>query len=149
MFLSLGSADRELHQPNPGLGAGQVHFEAWGIFPWGRLPGWAHACIFMLPSSRVEAPSSIKNASQAFEVATVALSFKADFQRNKCCQLDPVLSTLCYMKQGWSERDVWGCPDYIFFFFSACSLRHQLRSCLSWMTEWQTWKCSGSVNSQE
>lgn len=41
-----------------------------------------------------------KNASQAFEVATVALSFKADLQRNKCCQLDPVLSTLCYMKNG-------------------------------------------------
>lgn len=99
------------------LGAGQVHLEAWGVFPQGWLCGWPHDCVFMLPSSRVWIPSSLyikKRVSQAFEVATVARSFKADLQRNKCCHQDPDLSTLCYMKKGWSERDIWGCPGFFF-----------------------------------
>lgn len=110
---SLGSADQDPQQPeqrDPSCGA-------WAVFPWEHLPGGAHACLFALPSSRVQAPSSPekKTTSQSFEVATVALSLKADLQGNKCCQPDPTSGRL---KKGWSERDVLRRSWLFFFFFS-------------------------------
>lgn len=96
---------------------------AWAVFPWEHLPGGAHACC-LLPEFRLPPPLK-KNpqASEPFEIATVALSFKADLQGNKCCHPDP---TSCFLKKRKTEvREMfWEDPDYVFFFifYSACSL---------------------------
>lgn len=54
----------------------------------------------LLPEFRLPPPlkkNSKKQASQPFEAATVALSFIADLQGNKCCQPDPAS---CCLKKG-------------------------------------------------
>lgn len=124
---------------------------------------WGMSCISMGASPWVSTRLSLRVAfvqssgsllpwkknqtSQSFEVATVALSLKADLQGNKCCQPDPTSGRL---KKGWSERDVLRRSWLFFLFFLFCLFfMSQLRSCLSWMTEWLTWKCSRNMNWQE
>lgn len=91
--------------------------------------------VAFVQSSGSLLPWKKKKTSQSFEVATVALSLKADLQGNKCCQPDPTSGRL---KKGWSERDVLRRSWLFFLFFLFCLFfMSQLRSCLSgWQNGW-------------
>lgn len=144
-FPSLWALQIRTHS-RPSSGTPAVGHELYfhGSISLGEHPPVSSRCL--CPECRLPPPLK-KKASQSFEVATIALSFKADLQGNKCCQPDP---TSCRLKKGWSERDVLRKSWLFFLYFLFCLFfMSQLRSCLSWMTEWLTWKCSRSMKWQE